>query len=104
MHFFPPTHVDNDGILMQTIKTLQADSAFSLTSENVALQIAAKLSVWIPLHLSQVDAFEQKVCKLFKGCITGSTNGMWTKYHTLCTSDECHQVWNSFMNTQCKPH
>ena len=45
MHFFPPTHVDNDGIFMQTIKTLQADSAFSLTSENAALQIAAKLSV-----------------------------------------------------------
>ncbi|KAL5475277.1 hypothetical protein EMCRGX_G027357 [Ephydatia muelleri] len=61
---------DNDGIFMQTIKTLQADSAFSLTSENAALQIAAKLSVWIPLHLSQVDAFEQKTAK-----------------HQLCCSD-----------------
>eukprot|EP00731_Ephydatia_muelleri_P025383 Em0017g466a len=57
------TSPDNDGILMQAIKTMQADSAFSLTSENFALQIAAKLSVWIPLNLSQVDAFEQKVQK-----------------------------------------
>ena len=72
--FFPPTYVDNDGILMQTIKAMQADSAFSLTAENLALQIAAKLSVWIPLNLSQVDAFEQQSCKLFKDCITGSTN------------------------------
>ena len=75
---------------MQAIKGMQADSAFSLTSENFALPIAAKLSVWIPLNLSQVDAFEQQICKLFKDCITGSTNVMWTKYHTLRTSDEFH--------------
>ena len=52
------------------------------------------------LGFPSVDAFEQK---LFQGCITGSTNVMWTKYHTLRTSDEFHQVWNSFIqiNTQC---
>ena len=105
--FLPYAHVANDGILMQAIKAMQVDSAFSLTSENCALQIAAKLSEWIPLNLSQVDAFEQKVCMLFKGCISGGTKNavMWTKYHTLRTSDEFLQVWNSFIqtSTQCKP-
>ena len=92
---------------MQAVQAIQADSAFSLTSSNCALQIASKLSVWIPHHASEVEDFEQKVCKLFKSCITGRTKNavMWTKYHTLRTSDKYLQVWNLFIqqSTECNP-
>ena len=66
MNPFFCTYIGDNEILMQALKAMQADSAFSLTSENCALLIAAKLSVRIPHHVSQVEAFEQNVCKLFK--------------------------------------